>query len=293
MIQPPGTPQPCRERSDAPMPSADEDRGAPRGAGDRAERLPPAPSRRMADQERDQRNRLDQDEQADALRDRDLLQVGAQALRRGDHEGERARQRGEQRVVARPAAARRAATSRSRRRRPTSDRPRMAKLAGQVCIWCSVSCETPPPAIDAEHEEDRRRQARGKRRVDAGERGERHGEQPARDPAGRHAGKRREQPAGGGDRQRDDRATRARTRRRDARSAGSRGRSASARRATLARRRVASRDLLGLAQEAEPHEAVAAPGRRRCPARARHWPRRPGGGRALACRPSPSTAKNR
>ena len=47
------------------------------------------------------------------------------------------------------------------RRRATA--PRMAKLAGQVCIWCDRLLRDAGAGIDAEHEEDRRRAgARGK-----------------------------------------------------------------------------------------------------------------------------------
>ena len=56
--------------------------------------------------------------------------------------------------------------------------------------------------IDAEDEEDRRRPEAGKVGVDAGERGDRDGEQPAGDPGGRHAEKFGDQAARGADEER-------------------------------------------------------------------------------------------
>ena len=81
----------------------EEDRKIAR-AGDRTSRQSRRRAR-MPDDERHERHCLDQDDEPDALRDRDLLHVGLEALGRRDHEGERARQRGEERIVLRPAAA--------------------------------------------------------------------------------------------------------------------------------------------------------------------------------------------
>ena len=73
--------------------------------------------------------------------------------------------------------------------RRTSDSARIAKLAGQVCIWLMVSWVTPVPGINSKHQEDRRGPEPGKVGVHTGERGSRDSEKPSRDPGGRHAEK--------------------------------------------------------------------------------------------------------
>ena len=101
-------------------------------------------------------------------------------------------------------------------------------------------------------------QARGNVGVDAGERGDGHGEQAAGDPAGRHAEQLRDEPAGGADRESDGDA-----RRHDARSSRpSRGRQLPSQPAS---RRVASLEILRLARRSRAAGRARRPRRRRCP----------------------------
>ena len=86
--------------------------------------------------------------------------------------------------------------------RRTSDSARIAKLAGQVCIWLMRLLGDAGSGVDAEHQEDRRVPEPGKVGVHAGERGSRDREKPAGDPGGRHAEKFGHKAARGADEER-------------------------------------------------------------------------------------------